>query len=561
MNNAATLPAAGGLLARIPPKSLMALLVGAATLIAVAAAAVMWLRTPDYKLLFANVADKDAGAIVAALGQLDVPFRNGEGGAIYVPADRVHDIRLKLASQGLPKGGGVGLELMDGQKFGATQFQEQVNFQRGLEGEISRSIQSLSAVQSARVHLALPKASLFVRDAQKPSASIVLNLYPGKSLDRSQVAGITHLVASSVADMPLANVSIVDQHGNLLSAPPRAPGSAAGLNPSELAYVQEIEQGHIKRILDILEPIAGRGNVRAQVTAEMDFSQVEQTAELYKPNQGTEPASVRSTSSSESSSGPGAAQGTATGIPGAVSNQPPGATEKKDSTSTSAASSRKESVVNYEIDKTVRHTRAQVGTVKRLSAAILVNHKRAAPAAAPAGDAKADAKADAKDAKADAKDAKPAVPVPVAFTEAEIAQMNALVKDAIGFNKDRGDSLNLVNAPFSADPELAPVDTPLWQRPEAVSIAKETGKALFLLAALAFVVLGIVRPAMRQVAAAMESKPERDVTPAPEALPGASPMTALPGAAPSALADVQRIARDDPATVANVVRTWVAKPN
>ncbi len=318
MNNAIASSPAGGFLGRIPPRSLMALLVGAATLIAVSAAAVMWLRTPDYKLLFANVSDKDGGAVVAALGQLDVPFRNGEGGAIYVPADRVHDIRLKLASQGLPKGGGVGLELMDGQKFGATQFQEQVNFQRGLEGEIARSIQSLSAVQSARVHLALPKASLFVRDAQKPSASIVLNLYPGKSLDRSQVAGITHLVAASVADMPLAGVSIVDQHGNLLSAPPRAPGSAAGLNPSELAYVQEIEQGHIKRILDILEPIAGRGNVRAQVTAEVDFSQVEQTAELFKPNQGSEPATVRSTSSSESASGSGSMPGAGSaGVSGA----------------------------------------------------------------------------------------------------------------------------------------------------------------------------------------------------------------------------------------------------
>jgi flagellar M-ring protein FliF len=394
------------------------------------------------------------------------------------------------------------------------------------------------------VHLALPKASLFVREAQKPSASIVLNLYPGKSLERSQVAGITHLVASSVADLPLANVSIVDQHGNLLSAPPRAPGSAAGLNPSELAYVQEIEQGHIKRILDILEPIAGRGNVRAQVTADVDFAQVEQTAELYKPNQGTEPATVRSTSSSESAAGSGSGAAAA-GVPGALSNQPPAGGEKKDAASANSTNTRKESVVNYEVDKTVRHTRAQVGNVKRLSAAILVNHKRPAPTAA--------------DAKADAKDAKPAAAVPVAFTEAEVAQMNALVKDAIGFNKERGDSLNLVNAPFSTEPESIATETPMWQRPEAVSIAKESGKALFLLAALAFVVLGIVRPAMRQVAASMSA--ERDVTPSPAALPGASPLTALPGAASSALADVQRIARDDPATVANVVRTWVAKPN
>ncbi len=549
MNNASALQSPG-MLSRIPPKSLMALMVGAATLIAVISAAWMWLRTPDYRLLYANVADRDSGAIVAALAQLDVPYKSSDGGAILVPSDRVHDVRLKLASQGLPKGGAVGLELMDGQKFGATQFQEQVNFQRGLEGELSRSIQSLSAVQTARVHLALPKPSLFVRDSQKPSASIVLNLYPGKGLDRAQVAGISHLVASSVADLPLENVSIVDQHGNLLSAPPKAPGSASGLNPSELAYVQEMEQGHIKRILDILEPIAGRGNVRAQVTADLDFSQSESTAELYKPNQGGEPASVRSSVINESVTG-GASGANAGGVPGALSNQPPASSVASGASGTSAgassasnanASTRKEATVNYEVDKTVKHTRAQVGTVKRLSAAVLVNHKRA-PAAAPA---------------ADAKDAKPAEAPPVAFTEEELTKMSSLIKDAIGFNKDRGDSLNLVNVPFSVEPEAAAVETPIWKSPETVSIAKETGKALFLLAILGLVVMGVLRPALRQVSAAMDRN-VREVESAQAALPANAPLTALPGAAPSHLAEVQRIAREDPATVANVVRSWVQK--
>ena len=559
--NSPALPApnAAGLIGRIPPRSLLALMVGAAALVAAVAAAWMWLRAPDYKLLFANVAERDSGAVAAALGQLDVPFRQGEGGAIFVPSDRVHDVRLKLASQGLPKGGGVGLELMDGQKFGATQFQEQVNFQRGLEGELQRSIQSLSAVQSARVHLALPKPSLFVRDAQKASASIVLSLYPGKNLDRAQVAGIAHLVAASVPDLPLANVSLVDQHGNLLSAPPRSGAGGQGLNASELAHVQEIEQAHMKRILDILEPIAGRGNVRAQVTAEVDFSQVEQTAELYKPNQGQEPASVRSTSTSEAVNGPGAGAG-AQGVPGALTNQPApaaaaGAAAGKDTQAGKEPTSvRKEAIVNYEVDKTVRHTRAQVGTVKRLSAAVLVNHKRpAAPAADPA---KADAKKD--DAK---KDAKPAAAVPVAFTAEELGQMTALVKDAIGFSKDRGDSLNLVNAPFSAEPEAEAVETPIWKSPETVGIAKETGKALFLLAIIALVVMGVVRPALKQVSESMAA-PARDVTPSPEALPHAvnPALAALPGTPPSQLADVQRIAKDDPATVANVVRSWVGKP-
>lgn len=544
MNNASALHSPG-LLTRIPPKSLMALMVGAATLIAVISAAWMWLRTPDYRLLYANVADRDSGAIVAALAQLDVPYKSSDGGAILIPSDRVHDVRLKLASQGLPKGGAIGLELMDGQKFGATQFQEQVNFQRGLEGELSRSIQSLSAVQTARVHLALPKPSLFVRDSQKPSASIVLNLYPGKGLDRAQVAGISHLVAASVADLPLENVSIVDQHGNLLSAPPKAPGAASGLNPSELAFVQELEQTHIKRILDILEPIAGRGNVRAQVTADLDFSQTESTAELYKPNQGGEPASVRSSNTNESTSG-GSGGANASGIPGALTNQPPpasvagGASGTSNTTSTGASTStRKESQVNYEIDRTVKHTRAQVGTVKRLSAAVLVNHKR------PVAEAKA-------------ADAKPAEAKPVAFTDEELAKMTALIKDAIGFSKERGDSLNLVNVPFSVEPESAAVETPMWKSPETVSIARETGKAVFLLAVLAVVVMGVLRPAMRQLSVAME-RSALDVAPVQQSLPSGSPLAALPGAVPSHLAEVQRIARDDPATVANVVRSWVQK--
>jgi flagellar M-ring protein FliF len=241
-------------------------------------------------------------------------------------------------------------------------------------------------------------------------------------------------------------------------------------------------------------------------------------------------------------------------VPGALTNQPPTTSTPSTAATKDAAgantSVRKESTVNYEIDKTVKHTRAQVGTVKRLSAAVLVNHKRPLPTAAPAADAKA----------ADAKDAKPAAAAaPVAFTESELAQMNALVKDAIGFSKERGDSLNLVNAPFSTEPETLLAETPIWQNPGAVSIAKESGKAAFLLLALALVVMGVLRPAMRQISASMETR-EHDVTPPQAAIGMEAPLTALPGTAPSAhLAEVQRIAREDPATVANVVRSWVQK--
>src|SRR5690606_3298120 len=221
--NAQTLPAPGvpatGL-AAIPLKRKLAALAGLAALVAIAVASLAWSRQPDDRVLFTNLSDKDGGAVIAALSQMNVPYRFAPGGAaILVPEDRVHDARLKLASQGLPRGGTVGFELMENQKFGVTQFQERLNFQRGLEGELARSIQSIAAVQAARVHLALPTQNGFLREQQKASASVLLSLHPGRTLDRAQIAGIVHLVSSSVPEMSPKAVSVVDQTGALLSGP------------------------------------------------------------------------------------------------------------------------------------------------------------------------------------------------------------------------------------------------------------------------------------------------------------------------------------------------------
>jgi flagellar M-ring protein FliF len=247
-----------------------------------------------------------------------VPHKFSEGGAaILVPADKVHDARLKLASQGLPKGGTVGFELMENQKFGTTQFQERLNFQRGLEGELARSIMALSAVQSARVHLALPNQTAFLREQQKPSASVLLTLYGGRTLDRGQVAGIVHLVASSVPDMQPRAVSVVDQNGTLLSQ--AADERATGLDASQLQYVRQQEQSLSQRILAILEPIVGAGNVRAQVTADIDFTQSESTAESTRP---TRAARRRRCAASTCPRRPAAAARQSGGTPGALSNQP-----------------------------------------------------------------------------------------------------------------------------------------------------------------------------------------------------------------------------------------------
>ena len=295
------------------------LMVAVAAVIALVVASSTWLKQADYRILFSNIAERDGGAIIAALDQMNIPYQfNESGGAILIPSNKVHEVRLRLASQGLPKGGGVGFELMENQKFGISQFAEQVNYQRGLEGELSRTIQSIGAVQAARVHLAIPKPTVFVREELKPSASVLLNLYAGRSLEPSQIAGIQNLIAASVPNLAPASVTLIDQTGAMLSQL-KSKLMDAGLDPVQIRYIQEIEANAIKRVEDILSPILGPGNYRVQVAADIDFSQSEQTAETHRPNTTPPEISIRSQQTSESASTMPSAQG----VPGALSNQPP----------------------------------------------------------------------------------------------------------------------------------------------------------------------------------------------------------------------------------------------
>src|SRR5262245_28670810 len=374
-----------GLMSRltaVPVKAMVMLTLGVAAIAAVIAALAMWSKSGDYRVLYANLSDKDGGAVLSQLSQMNVPYRHADGGnAILVPADKVHDVRLKLAQAGLPKGSTSGFELLDNARFGQTQFQERLTWQRALEGELVRSISALSAVQSARVHLALPQQNGFFREQQKPSASVLVQLHPGRVLERAQIAGIVHLVSSSVPELTPKAVSVLDSSGTLLSGAADTP--ANGLDALQLQYVQQIEASYIKRVIEIIEPIVGRDNVRATVAADVDFAQSEATDELFKPNQGRDTvAAVRSQQLSESSNG---ASTTPSGIPGALSNQPPvpatapmtGASAPLQAAgggSASGASSRRDNVVNYELDKTVRVTRNATGLVKRLNAAVVVNH-------------------------------------------------------------------------------------------------------------------------------------------------------------------------------------------
>ncbi len=299
-----------GLMDRLKANPRLPLMVAGAAAIAILVVIFLWARAPDYRVLFSNLSDSDGGVIIARLDQMQVPYRFSEGGqAILIPAERVEQTRMALASEGLPKGGGVGFELMDGQSFGISQFAEHVNYQRALEGELARSIESIEAVQVARVHLAMPQESVFVRDRRQPSASVILTLYRNRAVSEGQVSAITHLVSASVSNLPVNQVTVVDQSGNLLSQP--GSEGSRNLNDAQLKYTGQIEESYRKRIETLLATIVGHNNVRAQVTANIDFSVGEHTQETYDPNH-----MLRSIQSSESEQNGSGGVG---GVPGALS--------------------------------------------------------------------------------------------------------------------------------------------------------------------------------------------------------------------------------------------------
>lgn len=543
-------PTVTGILLGLNAQQKMGLMVAIAAAIAVLAGLWMWGQTPDYRVLYANLSDRDGGAIIESLQQQNIPYKFADGGgALLVPGNLVHEVRLRLASQGLPKGGTVGFELMETQKFGTSQFLEQVNYQRALEGELARSMQTLAAVANARVHLAIPKPSVFVKEQQKPSASVVLALHPGRTLDPGQVNGIVHLVSSSIPNMPAQSVTVLDQNGNMLSS--ARDGNEQLMDATQLKYVREIEQDYIKRIEAILIPITGQLNVKAQVTASIDFSQVEQTAESYKPNQQPNTAAVRSTQTLEALNG----VTNSGGVPGALSNQPPvpatapivkpAAGQPAASTASNAANTRKEATLNYEVDRTIQHTKLPVGSIRRLSVAVVMNNRSVTD-------------------KAGKTSSKP-------YTDAEKDQMTALVKDAMGFDPKRGDSLNLLNSAFNNTQEVLP-EIPLWKQPEMIALAKEALKYLLIAGGVGFLLLGIIRPAFKNLAA--QAAAQAEAAAAQAAAAAAAEAAQHHGAHHGAtqytdqqsqnsyddnLQLAKQLTKDDPKIVASVVKEWVNK--
>ena len=551
MDNAVALPTPlpvsvtdtfGARIKAMPARAKLSTAVGLLALIGVTIALIVGASQGDYKLLYANLSDKDGGAVLAQLTTLNVPYKFAPGsGAILVPAAMVPDLRLKLATAGLPKGAVTGFELMDTARFGQTQFQERLSFQRGLEGELTRSIVSLAAVQNARVHLALPNQNGFFREQQKPSASVLLTLNAGRTLDRAQLAGIVHLVSSSVPELDPKAVSILDQTGALLTA--SADGNPTnGMDPAQLQYINQIEAGYTKRIVALLEPLVGRDNLRASVTADVDFSQTDATTEEFKPNKGAEASiSIRSEQTNEQS---GTSGSLPSGVPGAASNQPPvpataplvGASQPLLAAPLSGTSApgRREAVTNYEVDKTVRVTRGASGMVKRLNAAVVVNNRTVV-----------DAKGKSTQ---------------VALTADEIEKYSALVRESIGLNADRGDSVKVINAAFRVEP-TSTLETPWWKQVDTLDLIRSLAVpcALFIVALLVF--FGLLKPGFKAMLAVVPpSSPlasllavEDEMPPAAAILPG--PHTAR---SKEKLEGIRMLARQNPAAVAGILRGWVS---
>ncbi|WP_241581916.1 flagellar basal-body MS-ring/collar protein FliF [Rosenbergiella nectarea] len=512
-------------------------IVAAAMSIAVIAALALWARSPDYRTLYGSLSEVEGGNIVSALTKMNVPYQlDPHTGAILVPSQQVRELRLRLASQGLPKSSTTGFELLDDEKFGLSQFNEQVNFQRALAGELSRTIETLDPVVTARVHLAIPRPSVFVREKQPPTAAVTLKLQPGRVLDASQINAVVHLVASSVAGMSADNVTVVDQAGELLSG---AGLAAQTQNTTQLKYTERVEKTVQQRIEQLLRPMLGQHNVRAQVTAEINFDRQEQTDERYQPNSDAAKQAIRSAQRSQSEVNSQQAEG----VPGALSNQPtPPAQaniegDKKTASQTDTASGIKktplqmnnESTVNYELDKTTRHTQLSTGGIKRLSVAVVVNYQQD-------------------------KEGKEA-----ALSAEQISQITSLVKQAMGYSEARGDSVNVVNTPFTTH-EFADDALPWWQQSQWISLATQALRWLVVMIIALVLYRKIVSPAFRQFQKTLNPPVTETPTQASEVDPSLNEVARKAQLRINAEHMSQRIrtmSENEPQVVALVIRDWM----
>ncbi|MFC0677074.1 flagellar basal-body MS-ring/collar protein FliF [Lysobacter korlensis] len=530
-----------GRLQDIPAVRQLAMLGIVAVAIALGLWLFFWTQKPDYVPVFAGLDAKATAEASDLLGTAKIPFRLESGtGALAVPVERLGDAKLALAAAGLPANGDKGFETMQGdQGFGTSQFVENARYQHALETELARTISNLSPVREARVHLALPKPSAFTRQKEPASASVVLQLRSGATLEQNQVNAIVHLVASSIPGLPTANVTVVDQFGRMLSNPD--PNSSDAIGAKQFDQQRRQEAVYVQRIQELLEPMTGPGRVSAQVSVDMDFNETEQARETYGPAESTTGTMVRSEQISEMNGGGGAV---AQGVPGSVANTPGAVPEQPAQTGPSSRTA----VRNFEVDRTLTHTRQAPGRIRRVTAAVLVDNVAAAPAKG-----------------------KDAAPGSRALTDAELKRIETLVQQAIGFDGQRGDAVSVVNAPFARDELTADEALPIWEHPRARDLLRTLLGGLAVLAVIFFV----LRPTFRQLVQpkAIEKPPQTaevemldddvQVTLNPQAtMPAQAPALGSSSQGGMTFEDKVQLAREavsqDPKRVANVIREWVA---
>ena len=456
--------------ALLPRGRQIGVIVAVASALALGVAVLLWSQKQEYGQLFGHIPEKEAGEIVEALKKLNVPYEFEAGtGSIMAPAERIHELRLKLATQGLPREDSQGYDLLDKESsFGSSQMMENARFHRALEGEIARSIMTIRHVKSARIHLALPKESVFVRQPKKPSASVIVDLNSGHGLDPGQVEAIVHLVASSVPQLEPEDVTVVDQRGHLLNSSDSSSGM--NLTGKQFDYKKQVEDHLIERVENILSPVVGRDGLRTQVAVDIDFSQTERTQELFNPDL---PALRSEQTREEQSRNPSAVQG----VPGALSNQPPPAGVAPEvagqqpgqtgagGASQEPANASKSATRNFELDKTISHSRLGTGEIRRLTVAVVVDHQKVLQ---PDGSYASQP-----------------------FSEEDLTRFNSLVKEAVGFDTSRGDRVTVTNAAFR--PEIEEPEAQPWEQPWFWSLAKQVGAGIVIL----LLVFGVLRPMIK----------------------------------------------------------------
>ena len=519
----------------------LGVMVGIAASVALGVAVVLWSQTPNYSVLFANLAAKDVTEVIDALQKNNIDFKVDQAtGAVMVSSAEMQNARLKLAGEGLPRSDSFGFELLQQESgFGTSRLVEEARYQRAMEGELSRTIASLSNVETARVHIASPKQSVFVRKRKHPSASVVVKLFAGRSLEKGQVDAIVHLVASSVPELDPTRVTLVDHKGSLLNG--QNDSRLMSLTSSQFEYTRNLEQHYKERIEDLLRPILGGDNIRAEVTADIDFTVTEQTHERFNPDQ---PA-LRSEQINERVSQLDATQG----VPGALSNQPPAAGQAPEVAGAGAGAaqepinSSKQATRNYEVDRTLSHTQLESGVLRRLSVAVVVNDR----------------------VTADEGGATTHTP----RTQEEIERISSLVKDAIGFTLERGDSVRIINSAFHvpAPPEPLP-ELAMWEEPWFWDVVRQAGGVILVLV-LVFVV---ILPTMKKLMTPIVVKHEL-----PEGAPGTGEASAAAPGQPALAAAGEPVSlagpreyeqtldaakgmiQEDPKRVAQVVKKWIAE--